>query len=249
MKAPRSVTTLTEFGRVRLSRSFFMRDFLFSDIAAIHGLANVPDDPDLAIEAGKHLCEELLEPLQAAFGRIAIRSAYRSCEVNALGNSKGYNCASNKANYAAHIWDRRDAAGRMGATACVAIPAFLDAFPETGAWQKLAWWIHDHLPYSSLEFFPNLWAFNIQWREGPERRIDSYAEPRKCLTKPGMPNHEGLHPAEWQGIERAMIHRGEPALTNARKRAQVIEPAFHSARSSWRNSTPSSFAVARQNAR
>ena len=95
MKPPASVAALTSCGRVRLSRSFFMRDFLFSDIAAIHGLANVPDDPDLAIAAGTRLCEDLLEPLQQTFGRLAIRSAYRSCAVNALGNAKGYNCARN----------------------------------------------------------------------------------------------------------------------------------------------------------
>ena len=46
---------LSDFGRVRLSRSFFMRVFLYSDIAAIHGLANAPDDPELAIAAGKRL--------------------------------------------------------------------------------------------------------------------------------------------------------------------------------------------------
>ena len=67
-----------------------MRDFLFSEIAAIHGLPNIPDDPDpdpdLAIAAGTRLCEELLEPLQDAFGRIAVRGSYRSSEVNALGN-------------------------------------------------------------------------------------------------------------------------------------------------------------------
>lgn len=205
MKSPRTVAALTELGRVRLSKSFFLRDFLFSDIAAIHGLANVPDDPDLAIEAGKRLCGDLLEPLQYAFGRIAIRSAYRSCEVNALGNAKGYNCAANEKNYAGHIWDRRDAAGRMGATACIVVPAFVDAFAgEESAWTKLAWWIHDHLPYASLEFFPTLWAFNIQWREQPERRIDSYVAPRGCLTRPGMANHGGRHDAEWAGIERAM---------------------------------------------
>jgi hypothetical protein len=49
MRKPHSVSALTDFGRVRLSRTFFMRDFLFSDIAAVHGLNNVPDDPDLAI--------------------------------------------------------------------------------------------------------------------------------------------------------------------------------------------------------
>ena len=87
MKPPRTVAAVTEFGRVRLSKSFFMRDFLFPDIVGVQGLANLPDEPDLAIAAGSRLCEDLLEPLQEAFGRVAIRSAYRSCEVKALGNA------------------------------------------------------------------------------------------------------------------------------------------------------------------
>ena len=179
MRKPASVNALADFGRVRLSKSFFMRDFLFSDIAAIHGMANIPDDPDLAVAAGTQLCEQLLEPLQDVFGRIAIRSAYRSCEVNGFGNEMqkrgkdGYGCASNESNYAGHIWDRRDAEGHMGATACVVVPSFWDRFQNEGDWQKLAWWIHDHLPYSSLYFFPKFWAVNISWHEKPERRIDS----------------------------------------------------------------------------
>src|ERR1700759_461570 len=101
MRPPNTVAALADLGRVRLSRSFFLRDFLISDIAAIHGLANIPDDPDLAILAGTRLCEDLLEPLQDRFGRIAIRSAYRSSEVNGFGNEmqrarkSGYSCASN----------------------------------------------------------------------------------------------------------------------------------------------------------
>ena len=194
----RSVDWLTEFGRTRLSKNFFMRDFLFSDIAAVHGLSNIPDDPTLAIEAGTRLCEELLEPLQERFGRIAIRSAYRSPEVNGLGNAKSYSCAVNEANYAAHIWDVRDANGHMGAMASIVVPSVWDRFQhEAGGWQRLAWWIHDHLPYSSLYFFPKYWAFNIGWHEQPERRIDSYVEPAGCLTKPGMPSHEGCHEGVW----------------------------------------------------
>lgn len=162
------------------------------------------DNPDLAVAAGERLCEDLLEPLQHRFGRIAIRSAFRSSEVNAFGNANGYSCASNDANYAGHIWDRRDEKERMGATACIVVPAFYDAFSEDGDWRKLAWWIHDHLPYSSLYFFPKLWAFNLSWREDPERRIDSYVIPKGCLTKPGMANHEGKHEDEWRGIEKAM---------------------------------------------
>ncbi len=184
MRKPTSVQALTELGRVRLSKSFFMRDMLHSEIAQIHGLANVPDDPDLAIEVGTRLCEDLLEPLQDRWGPVRIRSAYRSRAVNQLGNDMqragkaGYNCATNEANAAGHIWDMRDADGCMGATACVVIPAFHDAHPQEGGWQVLARWIDETLPYSKLWFFPALWAFNIQWHERPLRRVDSYAEPK-----------------------------------------------------------------------
>ena len=117
MKKPQTVAKLTELGRVQLSRTFFMRDFLYSDIAEIHGLSNIPEDPDLAIAAGTRLCEDLLEPLQDVFGRIAIRSAYRSAEVNRMGNAKGYNCASNERSAAGHIWDARDAQ-EIGRASC-----------------------------------------------------------------------------------------------------------------------------------
>ena len=197
MRSPKSVAALEDLGRVRLSQNFFMRDFLYSEIANLHGLPNIPEDPDLAIAAGSRLCEELLEPLNATFGRIAIRSAYRSPAVNQFGNAKGLGCASNEANYAGHIWDRRDAAGRMGATACIVIPWFADLYEAGRDWRAMAWWVHDHLPYSSMEFFKTRAAFNLTWREEPERRIDHYI-PKGCLTKPGMAGHDEDH-GGWYG--------------------------------------------------
>jgi hypothetical protein len=146
-------------------------------------MPNVPDDPKLAIHVGQRLCEELLEPLNATFGRIAVRSAYRSPTVNALGNEKGHNCASNEKNYASHIWDRRDAAGFCGATACVVVPWFADRYAEGADWRSLAYWIHDHLPYSRLQFFPKFAAFNISWHERPVRSIYSYVKPLGYLLR------------------------------------------------------------------
>jgi hypothetical protein len=61
-----------EFVRVRLSQSLFMRDMLYSEIANVHGIPNIPDDPDLAIYAARHLCEMFPEPLQNTFGRVSI---------------------------------------------------------------------------------------------------------------------------------------------------------------------------------
>jgi len=173
---------LEDLGRVRLSGSFYMRDFLYSEIAAFHGIANIPDDPDLAIAAGTALCKNLLEPLQATFGRLAIRSAYRSCAVNGYGNEHGLNCSGNEANYAHHIWDRRDADGHIGATACIVVPWFADRHENGTDWRALAWWMHDHLPYAKIVFFPKLAAFNLTWHEKPDRRIDSFAAPRGCLS-------------------------------------------------------------------
>ena len=202
--AKRSVATLDKWGRTRLSRSFYLRDFLHSEIAASYGLCNFPDDIDLAIAAGTALCENLLEPLQERFGRIAIRSAYRSAEVNALGNAKKHNCATNEANADGHIWDRRDSRG-MGATACIVIPRFWDRFQQTGDWKRLAWWIHDNLPYSEMEFFQTYWAFNLNWHEVPVRKVANWIEKPRILTEPGMHNHDGSHADEWRGIEAAFL--------------------------------------------
>lgn len=199
MSAPKSVRGAEALGRVRLSQSFFMRDFLYSEIANIHVIANLPDDPDLAIAAGRRLCEELLEPLQIVFGRVAVRSAYRSPAVNAYGNAHGHSCASNLRNHARHIWDRRDARG-MGAMACIVLPWFADRIAMGMPWQAMAWWIHDHLPYSELQFFPKLGAFNIGWHEMPKRQIFSFVAPRGYLTRPGFPNHGGSHAIHYAGF-------------------------------------------------
>ena len=44
-KRPGSVKSLEDLGRVRLSENFFMRDFLYSEVANLYGLPNIPDDP------------------------------------------------------------------------------------------------------------------------------------------------------------------------------------------------------------
>lgn len=183
MRKPQSVDTLEKLGMVRLSPSFYMRDFLYSETANLHGIPNIPDNPDLAIEVGRRLCEELLEPLNATFGRIAVRSSYRSSELNKFCNEHGYNCAKNEANYAAHIWDVLDSGGHKGATACIAIPWFTDRYEKGADWRSLAYWIHDHLPYSELQFFPALCAFNINWHELPKKSISSFIAPKGALLK------------------------------------------------------------------
>ena len=207
MKSPTSVKTLEDFGRAQLSKSFFMREFLYSEISQIERIPNIPDHPDTAIKAGEGLCQNVLEPIQDALGRLSIRSSYRSSSVNAKGaeNKNQYNCSKNEANYAGHIWDIEDSNGHIGATACIVVTSFLPYYEKTGDWQALAWWIHDHIPgYSSMFFFPKLSAFNITWHQKPKKRIDSYIAPKGCLTKEGMPNQKADHKDVYEEFLRSI---------------------------------------------
>jgi hypothetical protein len=190
MKSISSYDSLEKFGKIRLSKHFFMREFLYSEIANHYGVRNAPDFPEKAESVGRKLCEELLEPLNATFGRIVIRSAYRSPAVNELGNQKGLNCASNEKNFAGHIWDYPDSDGCYGATACIVIPWFADRYAQGADWRSLAYWIHDHLPYSEMEFFDSngMCSFNLSWHEKPKKNITSWLKPR-TLIKNGHTEH------------------------------------------------------------
>lgn len=212
MTAIRSVADLTELGRERLSEHFFMRDMLYSEVANFHGLQNIPEDPALALQAGRQLCEQVLEPLHRAFGCVVVRSAYRSALVNDFcfrqrkPGGTDYFCSDNEYNRARHIWDQRDAEGFLGATASIVIPWYLPRYEESGDFRPLAWWIRDNLPgYAEASFYPWLCAFNIRWYEGPSKRAITYHDGREggLLTESGMENFEGDHGALYPGFPAA----------------------------------------------
>ncbi len=170
---------------------------MHSEISQIERIPNIPKDVDLAIEVGMRLCQEVLEPIQNQFGRISIRSAYRSEAVNGKGaeNNNQYGCAKNESNFARHIWDKTTNE-KKGAMACIVVMPYLPYFDATSDWESLAWWIHNNVPgYSELEFFTKskILAFNIGWHEEPRKTIHAWTPHRKCLTKPGMENHFGQH--------------------------------------------------------
>lgn len=184
MRKPASMWSLETFGRVRLSKYFYMRDFMYSEISGFHGVQNIPENPDLVIENGKAFCTSLLDPLEQTFGRVAVRSGYRSPDLNRYGNENRLNCARNDNPLECHIWDRGVGDAAI-AGASVVIPWFADRYAEGRDWRDLAWWIHDHLPYSEMWFFPKLAAFNLVWRPKPLRTISSYIAPRGTLLRAG----------------------------------------------------------------
>src|SRR5579864_5088889 len=177
---------LEELGHVRLSKSFFMRDFLYSETANHFRLRNVPGNVELSIEVGRRLCEDVLEPLQSAFGRVHVRSAFRSEDVNRICGDQGLNCAPNERARGTHIWDSPDSDGHKGAMACIVLPWLIDQCAVGMDWHEIAWWIHDRLPYHVAIFYRPLYAFNIAWSETPRRMlINRIDEPNATLTPPG----------------------------------------------------------------
>ena len=191
MRRPASMWSLETFGRVRLSKHFFMRDFLYSEIGNFHEISNLPRDPDLVIAHGRMLCTQLLDPLEETFGRLAIRSGYRSPELNQYGNENKLNCARNDNPIECHIWDWGQGDDAIAGTS-LAIPWFTDQYEQGRDWRDLAWWVHDHLPYSAMWFFPKLCAFNLDWRPHPRRMIGSYIVPKGLLLKAGASPGEAL---------------------------------------------------------
>ena len=118
MRKPGRYVSLEDLGRVRLSKHFQFRNFLYSEIGNFYGKPNIPDDPDLAIAAGRKLATTLLDPLVETFGPIDIRSGYRSAALNNFGATevKPQKCASNASNAGGgHIWDLRDDEGERHA--------------------------------------------------------------------------------------------------------------------------------------
>lgn len=172
------VKRLDALGRQRLSRHFYMRQFLYSEIGNGFGIPNLPEDDDLALEAGRNLARTLLDPLVETFGHVEVRSAYRGREVNSFGNEQKFNCGSNEFNRAHHIWDWRDKDGHLGATACVFIPWFTEQFERGRDWRDLAYWLHDHLAYSEIVFFRAQCSFNLNWNEQPAGIIKSWITER-----------------------------------------------------------------------
>ena len=98
--------------RTRLSRNFVLRDFLFCSYSAANGLSNFPENPHAVIDAGRALCERILEPTLAQFGRFAITYGYQSRqsldnELASTGKTVPRHSSS------PHHWDRQTFGGEV----------------------------------------------------------------------------------------------------------------------------------------
>lgn len=98
--------SLERFSRTRLSKTFYMRDFLFSGHSSAAGVHSYPvDDVDQVLRSGKELCERLLEPILERFGRFIITYGYTNrLGMDGLLSRKEQLKVWSKSN--PHHWDR-----------------------------------------------------------------------------------------------------------------------------------------------
>lgn len=69
------------------------------------GLSNFPEDPQLVVRAGTALCDTILEPVLAEFGRFAITFGYACREVVEADMSESARRANPRSS-SPHQWDR-----------------------------------------------------------------------------------------------------------------------------------------------
>jgi len=76
MKSIKTFAQLEDFGRVRLSKNFFMREFLHSEISQIERVPNIPENPDVPLFQinGEHLRPDMLK-LQKKYSLIKMSSS------------------------------------------------------------------------------------------------------------------------------------------------------------------------------
>lgn len=155
------------FTRTRLSTNFILRDFLYSSDSDFRGIRNVPDDFEMTIRAGKALCEKILEPTLAKWGRFFITFAYQS----RVGIQADWSLKKKNENFRSsspHQWDRFT----FGSN----IYARVDILPicvEDGLVSKYDYgrWMMHELDVDLLMMFKRSNAFCITYSEFRPRRV------------------------------------------------------------------------------
>ena len=159
--------------RVRLSKHYILRDFLFSTECAARGLTNYPEDPDMVIRAGKALCEKVLEPIRERWGHAFLTFGYQSREGIEWGWSK-VRREANRNSSSPHQFDRHTFGDAVYAR-CDVLPICV----EDGKLSKYEFgrWIMSNLDVCLL----------MQWRRSNVSCITISPRPRRVWVLWGNP--------------------------------------------------------------
>jgi hypothetical protein len=187
---------------VRLSKNYLLRDFLFSTECAARGFTNYPEDPEMVIRAGRALCEKVLEPVLAKWGRFAILFAYQSRQ----GIEYGWSQAKREANPRSsnpHMWDRKTWGDSEYAR--------IDILPycvEDGEVSKYEFghWLMHNLDIDLLQFWTRSNGSCITISPKPRRCWIEWGDPKK--GEPRQTFIWGTH--YWQHIYPALPENERP---------------------------------------
>ena len=96
--------------------------------------------------------------------------------------------------------------------ACIVIPYIADLYEkDSTVWRKIAWYIHDQLPYDRMLFHPNLCAINLGWSDLPRKIVQSYIKDGgPAFPKRGEPAFSGDHSKEYGDLP--LLKRGQDVL-------------------------------------
>ena len=113
--------------------------------------------------------------------------------------------------------------------ATIVMPWFADRYHVGADWRAIAWWIHDHLPYSELQFFPKLSAFtsgDTRVRSAGSTalslRVTAWGRPKVRRTPAGGGEFEPLSPVSHKlGVT---LFRGVVSLALSAPRGVLLRP-------------------------
>ena len=189
---PRDVRAIDTLARTRLSQHFLLRDFLFSSHAAAMGASNLPEDPRVAIRAGRQLCEQVLEPILKEFGHFAITYGYQSREVTEA-NWPPARRRVDRLSSTPHQWDRRTFGEEVYARVDILPFAVEDG---TATKRQFGHWLMHNLDIDLL----------MQWTRSNVACITISPRPRRVWMEWGRPSlgerRQTVHMGTeyWQGI-------------------------------------------------
>lgn len=192
VRQPKSIKALKEayegLSRIRLSKNFILRDFLFSTASSSLRVTNYPEHPELVIAAGKALCDQLLEPILQRFGRFAITFGYQSREGAEADDPTLSPTAS-----CPHVWDRKSWGDEVYAR--------VDILPfcvEDGDISKEAFarWIMHNLDVDLLMQWTRSNVFCLTISPRPRRVWLEWGNP--SLGQPRQTRYMGAH--YWQRV-------------------------------------------------
>lgn len=187
---------------MRLSKNFILRDFLYSTECAALGLSNYPEHPETVIRAGRELCERLLEPILAHFGRFAITFGHQ-VRAGVERHISAKQRAENPRSSSPHQWDR----GTFGDE----IYARVDILPyvvEDGLVSKMEFgqWLMMNLDIDLLMAWKKSNVFCISISPRPRRVFFEWGD-----TSLGQPRRETFIGAQfWQSVYPALPENERP---------------------------------------